>query len=115
MTTRPRRDSTSSLAAAIQAKEKKDAIGDHMELSRKYSSAKEKAKEKASSAAAEEVDPVAVSGGRKAVVRMDRDRETENEARKLNAKSPTKDKDKESSSRSREGGSSSRSRERVER
>ena len=27
MTTRPRRDSTSSLAAAIQAKEKKDAIG----------------------------------------------------------------------------------------
>merc|ERR1719422_2875637 len=103
MTTRPRRDSTSSLAAAIQAKEKKDAIGDHMEPSRKYSSAKEKAKEKAS-AAAEEVDPVAVSGGRKAVVRMDRDRETENEARKLNAKSPTKDKDKESSSsRSREG------------
>ena len=42
MTTRPRRDSTSSLAAAIQAKEKKDAIGDHMEPSRKYSSAKEK-------------------------------------------------------------------------
>ena len=38
------------------------------------------------------MDPVAVSGGRKAVVRMDRDRETENEARKLNAKSPTKDK-----------------------
>ena len=35
---------------------------------------------------------MAVSGGRKAVVRMDRDRETENEARKLNAKSPTKDK-----------------------
>ena len=28
MTTRPRRDSTSSLAAAIQAKEKKDAIGE---------------------------------------------------------------------------------------
>ena len=52
----------------------------------------DQAKEKASSAAAEEVDPVAVSGGRKAVVRMDRDRETENEARKLNAKSPTKDK-----------------------
>ena len=36
------RSSTSSLAAAIQAKEKKDAIGDHMEPSRKYSSAKEK-------------------------------------------------------------------------
>ena len=52
----------------------------------------DQAKEKASATAVEEVDPVAVSGGRKAVVRMDRDRETENEARKLNAKSPTKDK-----------------------
>ena len=42
MTTRPRRDSTSSLAAAIQAKAQKDSIGDHSEPRSKYSSSKEK-------------------------------------------------------------------------
>ena len=42
MTTRPRRDSTSSLAAAIQAKAQKDSIGDHSEPRSKYSSTKEK-------------------------------------------------------------------------
>ena len=66
MTTRPRRDSTSSLAAAMQVKAQKDNIGEDSGQQQ-----------------------------RRAIVRMDRDKETENEAKKLQAKTP-KAKEKES-------------------
>ena len=61
MTTRPRRDSTSSLAAAMQVKAQKDSIG-------------------AAAAQATPKEPVAA---KKPVVRMDRNKETENEVKKL--------------------------------
>ena len=60
MTTRPRRDSTSSLAAAMQVKAQKDSIG-------------------AATPAPAPKDPPA----KKPVVRMDRNKETENEVKKL--------------------------------
>merc|ERR1712179_353463 len=62
MITRPRRDSTSSLAAAMQVKAQKDTIG----------------------------DTLSSGNAKKPIVRMDRDKETGNEAKKLQIKSPSK-------------------------
>ena len=59
MTTRPRRDSTSSLAAAMQVKAQKDSIGNEKTSTKEPPSTK------------------------KPVVRMDRNKETENEVKKL--------------------------------
>ena len=65
MTTRPRRDSTSSLAAAMQVKAQKDDID------------------------VKPTKPANLNTNKKPVVRMDRHKETENEAKKL-AHSPPK-------------------------
>ena len=62
MTTRPRRDSTSSLAAAMQVKAQKDSIG---------------------STAPQPVTPTTKEATKKPIVRMDRNKETENEVKKL--------------------------------
>ena len=59
MTTRPRRDSTSSLAAAMQVKAQKDDID------------------------VKPTKPANLNSNKKPVVRMDRHKETENEAKKL--------------------------------